>query len=162
MGVSCELRSPWRPEGRRYEPRLGSVGRHRDAGAPRWISPNTERRTQNAERRRRSALGRRAGGQLLVDDLLELLERLCPVDHAPVDEEGRGAADARFLAGLDVLVDGVLELLRRHALLELLLVDADLAGHRLQIRRGQIRRRHHLLMVLPELALLRAPWRGPR
>src|SRR5574341_480945 len=43
--------------------------------------------------------------QLLVDDRLEVLERLRPADEPPVDEEGRRPRDPRLLPRLAVGVD---------------------------------------------------------
>src|SRR5262245_36661089 len=82
--------------------------------------------------------GLRGAGQRLVDHCLELLEGLGARDHAAVDEERRrtGHADARAVG--DVLVDVRLELLLREAVVELLLVEPQLARHRLQLVRAQV------------------------
>src|SRR5215831_5593434 len=87
----------------------------------------------------------RRARQLLVDDLLELLEGLRARQHAAVDEERRCPRDADGRAVGDVLFDDRLELLLLEALVELLLVQADLARHRLQVGRAQVGRSPELL-----------------
>src|SRR6516225_3161187 len=82
----------------------------------------------------------RRARQLLVDDFLELLEGLRARQHTAVDEERRRPADAHARAVGDVLVDYRLELLLREAVVELLLIHADLARHRLQLLRAQVGR----------------------
>src|SRR5262245_65145237 len=91
--------------------------------------------------------------QLVVNDLFELLERLRARDHATVDEERRRArhADARRVG--HVLVDVGLELLLVEALVELGLIEPDLARQLLQRGVAQVGGREQLVVVLPELPL---------
>src|SRR4030095_621325 len=76
--------------------------------------------------------------QLVVDDLFEFLEGLRARQHAAVDEERRRAAHADAGRVGHVLVDVGLELLLREALVELRLVEADLAGEALQLGIAQV------------------------
>src|SRR5438876_8959598 len=76
--------------------------------------------------------------ELLVDHLLEEVVRLRAADHAAVDEEGRRAVDARFLAVLDVGVDLRLQLVRIDARVELCSVQPKLGGALFQIRVAEL------------------------
>src|SRR5262245_23718048 len=89
---------------------------------------------------------RRGAGELLVDDLLELLEGLGAGDHATVDEECRGAGDADSGRVGHVLVDRVLAGMLGEALVEFRLVETDLARDRLQLGLAQVGRGEDLVV----------------
>src|SRR4030095_13645930 len=91
--------------------------------------------------------------QLVVDDLLELLEGLRAGDHAPVDEERRCPRDTHARRIGNVLVDVGLELLLREALVELGLIEPDLARQLLQRGVAPVGGGKQLVMVLPGPAL---------
>src|SRR5262249_38270271 len=95
----------------------------------------------------------RRARQLVADDLFELPGGLRAGDHATVDEERRRARhpDARRVG--HVLVDVGLELLLVEALVELGLIESELAGEALQLGVGEVGRCEELVVVLPELPL---------
>src|SRR5262245_5794943 len=102
----------------------------------------------------------RRARQLLVDDFLELVEGLGPGDHAAVDEECRRSGHPDAGCVRDVLVDVGLELLVLEALVELRLVEPQLAGECLQPLLAEIGLRPQLVVVLPELPLRARARRG--
>src|SRR4030095_12831189 len=91
--------------------------------------------------------------QLVVDDLLELLEGLRARDHATVHEERRRPGHTHAPPVGDVLYDVGLELLLREALVELGLIEPDLARQLLQRGIAQVGGGEELVMVLPGPAL---------
>src|ERR1043166_1793547 len=77
--------------------------------------------------------------ELLVDDLLEHLERLGAAQQASVDVEGWRPDHARFLTRSDVGVDRRLVLVRVDARVELAAVHAEVDGALLEIRIAELR-----------------------
>src|SRR5436309_5716926 len=90
--------------------------------------------------------------ELLVDQFLELLERLGAADHPSVDEECRRPVDARLLAGLDVCIDCRLVLARIGAGIEFRAVETEIGGVLFQIGVGQFARLgKQPIVIRPEL-----------
>src|SRR5574341_539022 len=93
--------------------------------------------------------------QLLVDDRLEVLERLRPADEPPVDEEGRRPRDPRLLPRLAVGVDDLGLLARLEAPVEARPIQPDLARVALEVGLGQLPvGAEELVVHLPVLPLV--------